>query len=89
MFFIFFSSKLLHETLPLATPSFVYPARNWQEANIRTSLPAVTIKLNDLAEKLQGCYQLTTAGKFAEAIVKFKQILHSIPFLVVSSKQEV
>lgn len=86
---LFFSSKLSHETLPLSTPNFVYPTRNWQEANVRTSLPAISVKLSDLAEKLQGCYQLTTAGKFAEAIVKFRQIMYNIPFLVVNSKQEV
>lgn len=84
-----FSSKLSYKIFPLTTTNFVYPIRNWQDANAKTSLPAVTIKIKDLGEKLQNCYQLTTVGKFSEAIIKFRQILYSIPFLVVNSKQEV
>jgi coatomer subunit alpha len=37
----------------------------------------------------QGCYQFTTAGKFAEAVDKFRQILLSIPLLVVETRQEI
>ncbi|KAI1722288.1 coatomer WD associated region domain-containing protein [Ditylenchus destructor] len=82
-------SKVVHNTLPLSTPNFVYPLRNWQEATARTGQPAIGLKLNDLADKLQACYHLTTAGKFADAIIKFRQILLSVPLLVVNSKQEV
>jgi len=37
---------------------------------------------------LQSCYQLTTAGKFGDAIEKFRSILLHIPLLVVESKQD-
>jgi coatomer subunit alpha len=37
----------------------------------------------------QSCYQLTTGGKFAEAVEKFKTILLSIPLLVVEGRQEI
>jgi len=37
---------------------------------------------------LQTCYQLTTAGKFGDAMEKFRSLLLSIPFLVVDNKQD-
>lgn len=46
------------------------------------------LKLNDLVQRLQSAYQLTTAGKFGDAIDKFRSILLSIPLLVVESKQD-
>jgi coatomer protein complex subunit alpha (xenin) len=46
------------------------------------------VKLNDLVKRLQACYQLTTAGKFAEAVHKFRALMLCIPLLVVDSKQE-
>uniref|UniRef100_A0A1I7WLZ7 COPI_C domain-containing protein n=1 Tax=Heterorhabditis bacteriophora TaxID=37862 RepID=A0A1I7WLZ7_HETBA len=55
----------------------------------RNGLPAVGVRLFDLAGRLQQCYHLTTAGKFSDAIVKLRRILLSVPVLVVSSKQEV
>lgn len=36
----------------------------------------------------QICYQLTTSGKFSEAIDKFRNLLLSIPLLVVDNRQE-
>ncbi|CAG0918030.1 unnamed protein product [Notodromas monacha] len=52
------------------------------------SLPAVAVKLNDLVKRLQACYQLTTAGKFGEALTKFRALMLAIPLLVVDSRQE-
>jgi len=46
----------------------------------------VGIKLNDLVARLQAGYQLTTSGKFSEAVEKFHSILISIPLLVVDTK---
>lgn len=37
---------------------------------------------------IQSCYQLTTAGKFADATEKFRAILLSVPMLVVETKQD-
>lgn len=49
----------------------------------------MSVTLADLATKLQGCYHLTTAGKFGDAIDKLRKILLFVPMLVVNSKQEV
>ena len=38
---------------------------------------------------LQACYQLTTAGKFSEAVERFRAILLSVPLLAVNTKQEI
>ncbi|KFM76440.1 Coatomer subunit alpha, partial [Stegodyphus mimosarum] len=63
--------------------------RNWNEAGIKNGVPAIGSKLNTLIERLQSCYQLTTSGKFQEAIERFRTLLLSIPLLVVESKQEI
>lgn len=52
-------------------------------------MPAVGLKLNDLIQRLQLCYQLTTVGKFEEAVERFRSILLSVPLLVVDNKQEI
>ncbi|XP_050302068.1 coatomer subunit alpha [Anthonomus grandis grandis] len=70
-------------------PIFTYPLRNWKEATMKTGLPAVGVKMNDLVAKLQVCYQLTTGGKFTEAIEKLQILLLSITLLVVDTKQEI
>ncbi|OMH84718.1 Glycerol kinase, partial [Zancudomyces culisetae] len=44
--------------------------------------------LHSLLALLQSAYKATTAGKFADAIVIFRNILLSIPFLVVSKKSQ-
>jgi len=38
---------------------------------------------------LQDAYKLTTQGKFEDAILKFRDILLSVPLLVVDKKQEI
>lgn len=53
------------------------------------ALPAVALTLKELASQLQGAYGLTTQGKFLEATGKFRQILLSIPLLMLDSKQEI
>lgn len=60
-----------------------------KDAGLKNALPAVGLKLNDLIQRLQLCYQLTTAGKFEEAVEKFRSILLSVPLLVVDNKQEI
>ncbi len=65
-----------------------YPQSNWKDAGPKNGLPAVGLKLNDLVQRLQSCYQLTTAGKFSDAVDKFRSILLSVPLLVVESKQD-
>ncbi|VDM97379.1 unnamed protein product [Thelazia callipaeda] len=81
-------SRVAYECLPSAGSNFVYLLRNWQDASGRTGLPAVGLHLGDLAARLQNCYQLTTSGKFGEAVEKLRQLLLSVPLLIVDSKQE-
>ena len=52
-------------------------------------MPAVGLKLSDLVQRLQLAYQLTTQGKFQEAVERFRSILLSVPLLVVDNKQEI
>ncbi|XP_036342340.1 coatomer subunit alpha-like [Rhagoletis pomonella] len=66
-----------------------YPLRNTGETNPKNQRPALGVKLNDLVQRLQAGYQLTTAGKFTEAIEKFHSILLHIPLLVVETKQDI
>ncbi|KAF7380761.1 hypothetical protein HZH66_014137 [Vespula vulgaris] len=50
--------------------------------------PYQSLFLN-LVQRLQVCYQLTTGGKFAEAIEKLQAILLSIPLLIVDTRQDI
>ncbi|XP_064607662.1 coatomer subunit alpha-like [Liolophura sinensis] len=75
--------------LPSLPPLFGTPHRNWKEAGARAGLPAVGLKLADLVQRLQAAYQLTTGGKFADAVEKFRTILLAVPLLVVDTKQEI
>ena len=60
-----------------------------KEAGARGGVPAVGVKLNDLVQRLQTAYQMTTQGKFAEGIDRFRSILLTVPLLVVENKQEI
>lgn len=86
---LFIGSRTSLPGFPNLPSLFVYPHRNWKDANPKTALPTIGLKLNDLITQLQSCYQLTTSGKFTDAIDKFKQILISIPLLVVDNKSEI
>ncbi|KAJ8268561.1 hypothetical protein COCON_G00137330 [Conger conger] len=66
-----------------------HPQRNWKEAGAKQGLPAVGLRLADLIARLQQCYQLTTAGRFEDAVERFRAILLSVPLLVVDNKQEI
>ncbi|KFM03458.1 Coatomer subunit alpha, partial [Aptenodytes forsteri] len=81
--------RTTYQALPCLPTMYGYPHRNWKEAGLKNALPAVGLKLNDLIQRLQLCYQLTTAGKFEEAVEKFRSILLSVPLLVVDNKQEI
>lgn len=61
----------------------------FQENKPKNGLPAVGLRLSDLIARLQQCYQLTTAGRFEEAVERFRSILLSVPLLVVDNKQEI
>ncbi|KAI6238268.1 Coatomer subunit alpha [Aphelenchoides fujianensis] len=86
---VYARSRIAFAGLPLTTSNCAYPLRNWQEAAGRQGLPLVAVQLTDLAQQLQQCYHLTTSGKFGDAITRFRDLLLSVPLLVVESKQEV
>ncbi len=66
------------EGMPGSESNFVYPLRNWKDGVGKSGLPAVGSNLQNLANKLQVCYHLTTGGKFPEAVEKFRQLLLGI-----------
>lgn len=82
-------SKTSYTCLPNMGPLGAYPNRNWKEMNVKNCHPTLAFKLNDLVQALQSCYQLTTTGKFTEAIEKLQHIILCIPLLVVESRQEI
>ncbi|CAO2638403.1 Coatomer subunit alpha [Lemmus lemmus] len=81
--------RTTYQALPCLPSMYSYPNRNWKDAGLKNGVPAVGLKLNDLIQRLQLCYQLTTVGKFEEAVEKFRSILLSVPLLVVDNKQEI
>ncbi|XP_012517332.1 PREDICTED: coatomer subunit alpha isoform X1 [Propithecus coquereli] len=81
--------RTTYQALPCLPALYGYPNRNWKDAGLKNGVPAVGLKLNDLIQRLQLCYQLTTVGKFEEAVEKFRSILLSVPLLVVDNKQEI
>jgi coatomer subunit alpha len=82
-------SRTTFSALPSLTSLYAYPSRNPNNQNPKNVLPAIGLKLNDLIQRLQKSYELTTNGKFAEAVETFRAILLSVPLLVVDSKQEI
>lgn len=82
-------SRTCYSTLPSCPSLFAHPHRNWKEAGPKGGHPAIWVKLNDLVTRLQGCYQLTTGGKFSEAIDKLRSLLLTIPLLVVDTRQDI
>jgi len=74
--------------IPLVPPLAAYPQSNWKDAGPKQGLPSVGLRLNDLVQRLQSGYQLTTSGKFTDAVDKFRSIVLNIPLLVVDSKQD-
>ena len=65
------------------------PRTHPAKENTKNILPAIGLKLNDLIQRLQKSYEMTTNGKFAEAVESFRSILLSVPLLVVETKQEI
>ncbi|CAI9735621.1 coatomer subunit alpha-like isoform X1 [Octopus vulgaris] len=85
----FAHARTCYVGIPSLPPLFGHPHRNWKDAGARNGVPAVGLKLATLVQQLQLAYQLTTGGKFGEAIDRFRTILLSVPLLVVDNKQEI
>lgn len=82
-------ARTAYEGHPGTGVIFGYPARNWQDAAGKNTLPAVGLTMKTLVSRLHNCYHLTTSGKFSEAVDKLREVLLAVPLLVVDSKQEV
>jgi coatomer protein complex subunit alpha (xenin) len=79
-------SQLSFSALPNMPSLSAYPLRK----DPKLSLPAMGVKISDLSQdKLKHCYDLTTQGKFNEALEKFRLLLLNIPLIVVESKPEI
>jgi len=74
-------------------PLYIPLHRNWREAVCENGknphLPAIAVTLSQLKEKIQEAYSLTLKGKFEDATNTFRNILLSVPLLVVDSRQDV
>ena len=75
--------------LPGLPPMFAHPHRNWREAGQRSGLPQISTSLPDLIASLKDAYRMITQGKFQDAINKFRNIMLSVPLLVVDNKQQI
>lgn len=84
---LYAGSRTSFSAFPNLDSLFAFPCKNWKETT-KNIVPTVGIKLNDLIQTLQVCYQLTTSGKFTEAIEKFQNIVMSVPLLIVENRQE-
>ncbi|XP_011503846.1 PREDICTED: coatomer subunit alpha [Ceratosolen solmsi marchali] len=86
---IYSCSRISMSLFPNSPSVYYFPLRNWKEINVKPYFPAIILQISDLIYQLQLSYQLTTAGKFLEAIEKLQNILHAIPLLIVDSRQDI
>jgi coatomer protein complex subunit alpha (xenin) len=86
---IYSGSRTSFVAMPGLPPLTCNPHRNHADAGQKTGLPQIALRLNDLGAALQDSYKLVTAGKFDDAIAKFRRILLSVPLLIVDTKQQV
>jgi coatomer protein complex subunit alpha (xenin) len=82
-------SRTVFSGLPSLSPLYAFPSRNPNQTNPKNILPAIGLKLNDLIQRLQKAYEMTTSGRFGDAVELFRSILLSVPLLVVETKQEI
>nr|XP_032523631.1 coatomer subunit alpha [Danaus plexippus plexippus] len=82
------TARVMFAGLPQLPPLVTLLHRNWKEASGKDLLPVITAKLTDLVNQLQQCYQLTTSGKFPEALVRLERVVRLVPLLVVDTRQE-
>lgn len=81
-------SRVALQGLSHLSPIWAYPQRNPHE-DFMKGLPAIGLKLTNLISSLQNCYQLTTVGKFQDAVDRFRSLLHSVLLLSIDNKQEI
>merc|ERR1739838_752324 len=82
-------ARTCYLAMPSLPPMFGHPNRNWREAGAKGGLPKIGLTIAALAAQVQEAYRLTTRGNFQEAIQKFRELLLSVPLLVVDTKAEI
>jgi coatomer protein complex subunit alpha (xenin) len=74
-------------TLP---PLVYHIRRNPEETETRRMLPVLPHNFQTIISvQLQEAYRTTTAAKFQEATIQFRNIIHSILLIAVSKKSEI
>ncbi|XP_065175789.1 coatomer subunit alpha-like [Sycon ciliatum] len=86
---LFAQSRTALQGLPNTPGLKGFPHRNWQEAGASKGLPAYGLRLDHLAGRVQSAYQMTTGGKFSEAVVVFRSLLLSAAMLSVDKRKDV
>jgi len=74
--------------LPNAPPLFAPLTLNSQPAQKGGARIRNYLSLQQLIDQLKIAYRLTTGGKFNQAQIQFKNIIHSLAFITASNKQE-
>ncbi|XP_075243514.1 coatomer subunit alpha-like isoform X2 [Convolutriloba macropyga] len=84
-------SRMLLPTTHGVPANYTYPLRTWRDpiGAKNVSLPAVGVTLDQVKSVIAAAKQSTTAGKFEEAIERFRDGLLWIPLLNVERRQEV
>lgn len=73
----------------LVPSSVHYLNRNTKDLSVKGHFPVIYTNLYYLGEKLQTCYNLTTGGKFSEAVEKLQSLLLHVTLLVVDAKHQI
>ncbi|CAG8542349.1 5895_t:CDS:10, partial [Diversispora eburnea] len=86
-----FQSTRTYLSCNVSLPPLAYHIRrNPEETETRRVLPIISNMFqNIVSTQLQEVYKTTTQGKFQEATIQFRNILHSILLIAVSKKSEV
>eukprot|EP00735_Rhodelphis_limneticus_P003453 TRINITY_DN14929_c0_g1::TRINITY_DN14929_c0_g1_i1::g.25834::m.25834 TRINITY_DN14929_c0_g1::TRINITY_DN14929_c0_g1_i1::g.25834 ORF type:complete len:1225 (-),score=362.34,sp/Q9AUR7/COPA2_ORYSJ/51.00/0.0,COPI_C/PF06957.6/2.6e-120,Coatomer_WDAD/PF04053.9/1e-115,WD40/PF00400.27/0.56,WD40/PF00400.27/4.3e-08,WD40/PF00400.27/9.7e-10,WD40/PF00400.27/2.6e-11,WD40/PF00400.27/7.1e-08,WD40/PF00400.27/5.7e-07,WD40/PF00400.27/3.5e+03,Nup160/PF11715.3/1.8e+02,Nup160/PF11715.3/26,Nup160/PF11715.3/0.012,TPR_2/PF07 len=82
---LFTGAHLAMPSLPLSPPMVLALPRDVKE---ETSRPAISLTLPSLVKRLSVAYELFSKGQFSAAYQHFVSISHSVPMLVVDTRQQ-
>lgn len=88
---VFEASRVFVPTIPGLPASSAALLRNWQQVTLATrsnAAPATPLQLSALIKRLQAAYKSFTEGKFGDAQAHFAGLLHTLPLLVVDTKED-
>lgn len=80
--------QLIFTGANISLPTFPSLPSIIQGTERQQGFPQLSITLHGLIDRLKLAYKATTGGKFTEAINLFRSILHSLLFIVASSKDD-